>query len=145
MNILFWKFVNIFLLLQRTIAVKKIWETTFWNFILGPQNGQNGFWPGQMKTNFCLSFSSFLNKLRNTFCFVLKMLNNNFCEFFDLGSHNSLQYYNMCPKMCSKITPPYHPYTGTFFVECKRLWQKCSKSLDFFAHAKIFLRQLFSI
>ena len=32
-----------FLLLPRTIAKKKIWETSFLYFILGPQNRQNFF------------------------------------------------------------------------------------------------------
>ena len=46
-------------LLQRTVAKKKIWETIFFNFILGPKYGQNCFLHGQRKTNFVIVFLHF--------------------------------------------------------------------------------------
>ena len=48
--------VNIFLLLQKRIAKRKIWETFFIYFILGPQNGQK---LGQRKNDFLEFLSIF--------------------------------------------------------------------------------------
>ena len=42
---------------------KKIWKKyiySFFNFILGPQNGHNSFWPGRRKKIVVLSFSLFV-------------------------------------------------------------------------------------
>ena len=46
-NNLSWKFANTILLLQITIAKKKILNLKNFNFLGGPKIGKNGFWPGQ--------------------------------------------------------------------------------------------------
>ena len=51
-NIFFRKCENIFLLLQRTIAKKMIWNKKLNKMLLGPQNGKIGFWLGQRKNKF---------------------------------------------------------------------------------------------
>ena len=78
--------------------------------MLGPQNGQNGFY--------------YLDKGKKDFRAAVNILwgpepseKSTFqSEILDLGSHNSLVKNVMCPHFSEKITPPYCTWTAGWVI-----------------------------